>query len=115
MSAQLPDEQNPDGADLAPDRATPEPPSGRAVAVDPVDVRDLLRRALEPPRDERPPTVLPAVQQRIRVASKGRFFADGWSTSSAPRATYLVTAIVMLLVTVVLWLLLRPQELELLR
>jgi hypothetical protein len=115
MSAQLPDDQRPDGVEQEPERATKSAADERAVAVDPVDVRDLLRRALEPPRSEHPRTVLPAVQQAIRTASKGRFFADGWSTSTAPRSTYLVTAIVMLLVTVVVWVLMRPQDLELLR
>lgn len=70
------------------------------VHLDEVDVRDLLRAALEPP----PPKVakkddailLKGVQRRIRVRSKGKFYADGWSTSRSPRSTYLVTSIFML-------------------
>ena len=76
--------------------------------LDDVDVKDLLRRALDPPKGVRTPDILPAVQRRIRVESRGKFFADGWSTAVAPRSTFLVTSLVMLLVTLVLLLLLLP-------
>ena len=79
------------------------------VELDDVDVRDLLRKALSlPPASERPKTILKDVQQQIRSDSKGKFFADGWSTSEAPRATFLVTGIIMLLVALIAWLLLAP-------
>jgi hypothetical protein len=89
--------------------------SGSDAELDEVDVRDLLRRALDPPKGTRSPDILPAVQRRIRVESRGKFFADGWSTTIAPRSTYLITSVVMLLVTLALWLLLTPLGVEILR
>jgi len=85
------------------------------LALDEVDVRDLLRRALAPPRDAKRPDVLKAVQRRIRSESKGRFFSDGWSTATAPRATFLITSIVALLVTALLWLLFSPSSIDIIR
>lgn len=77
------------------------------MELDEVDVRDLLRSALEvPDPDEREMTR--RVQKRIREESRGRYFADGWSTASSPRATFLVTSAIMLLVVVVVWWLLGP-------
>jgi len=83
--------------------------------MDEVDVRDLLRRALDPPRAAKRPDILRGVQRRIRVESRGKFFADGWSTAIAPRATFLVTSLVMVLVTLLVWLLLSPSSIEVLR
>ncbi len=88
-------------------------PSAR-FELDDVDVRDLLRKALEPPTESKRPEILPGVQQRIRERSKGKFYADGWSTSSNPRATFLVTSLIMLVVIVVTWLMLSPQGLQIL-
>lgn len=79
------------------DTSAPDEGAGD-VEIDEVDVRDLLRAALEPP----PPKVkedailLKGVQKRIRVRSKGKFYSDGWSTSRSPRSTYLLTSIFML-------------------
>ncbi|MBI4701482.1 MAG: hypothetical protein HY744_10040 [Deltaproteobacteria bacterium] len=82
-----------------------------AAEIDAVDVKDLLRRALRPPA--RPAaSILRGVQRRIRQESGGRFFADGWSTATAPRATFLVTALVMLAVVALAWLWLVPIALE---
>jgi hypothetical protein len=69
------------------------------VELDEVDVRDLLRAALEPPppKPKEDAILLKGVQKRIRVRSKGKFYADGWSTSRSPRSTYLLTSIFMLL------------------
>ncbi len=92
-----------------------EPGADADIELDDVDVKDLLRRALDPPRGARSPEILPAVQRRIRVESGGKFFADGWSTTIAPRATFLVTAVVMLLVTIVLLALLAPLGVEIVR
>ena len=71
------------------------------VQLDEVDVRDLLRAALQPPppkkADKRDDAILlKGVQKRIRMRSKGKFYADGWSTSRSPRSTYLVTSIFIL-------------------
>lgn len=83
------------------------------LELDDVDIRDLLRKALDPPADEAKPDILAGVQQRIRERSKGRFYADGWSTSPAPRATFLVTSLVMLGVAVLAYWLLGPNSISL--
>ncbi len=71
-------------------------------------LRDLLRRTADlpppPPRDD----VLRGVQQRIRRRSKGKFYADGWSTRDPAKGTYLLTAAVMLLLILVLYFVLAP-------
>jgi hypothetical protein len=107
MSAQEHDERSMGGE---PDDERPED-----VELDEVDVRDLLRKALDPPAASTPPDILQGVQQRIRDRSQGKFFGDGWSTSLAPRATFLVTSLLMLLVTLVVWLLLGPVDIHVLR
>jgi hypothetical protein len=53
------------------------------------------------------PAFLRGVQKRIRTRSRGRFFADGWSTSE-PRVSYALVAIVMLLVMGVAYVVLGP-------
>jgi hypothetical protein len=83
------------------------------LELDDVDVRDLLRSALKTP-EPKPEVITEGVQRRIRERTKGRYFSDGWSTSTAPKATFLVTSILMLIVLVLAWLLLTPRGLELL-
>jgi len=80
------------------------------VEIDEVDVRDLLRAALEPPppKPKEDAVLLKGVQRRLRVRSKGKFYADGWSTSRSPRSTYLVTSIFMLLLIAFVFLVLIP-------
>lgn len=98
------------------DEKLPEPPSAEAegeepgVELDEVDVRDLLRAALEPPPPKRKEetALLKGVQQRLRVRSRGKFYADGWSTSRSPRSTYLITSIFMLILIAFVFLVLIP-------
>ena len=41
--------------------------------------------------------MLPGVQRKIRQRSRGKFYADGWSTAKhAPISTYLITSLFML-------------------
>jgi hypothetical protein len=70
-------------------------------------LRSMLRGALreEPP----PPNVLAGVQKRIRERSKGKFYADGWSTAKHPPLnTYLVTSLLMLAILGISYALLSP-------
>jgi hypothetical protein len=61
-------------------------------------VRNLLRGTLD--RAERDaPDVLRGVQRKIRQRSRGKFYADGWSTAkNPPIATYLLTSLAMLVI-----------------
>lgn len=69
----------------------------------------LLKRLLGTPKDAPPPPedFLRGVQKRIRTRLKGKFYADGWSTSS-PRVSYMLIALVMLLSVAVAYFVLGP-------
>jgi hypothetical protein len=67
-----------------------------ASVLDEVDVRELLRSALAPPKGSVAPELLQGVQRRIRTRSRGKFYGDGWSTAKSPRSTYLITSLLML-------------------
>ena len=57
---------------------------GDAEEVDDEEVRALVRRALSPEALTKDvPDLLGGVQKRIRRRSRGKFFADGWSTGQA--------------------------------
>jgi hypothetical protein len=63
-------------------------PEGQAV-------RALLKRSLA--RDaEDAPNLLPGVQRRLRKRSRGKFFADGWSTANT-RTSYILVGLSTLL------------------
>lgn len=86
-----------------------EPSATRDPArLDEVDVRALLRAALRPPPGRVAPDLLGGVQRRLRVRSRGKFYGDGWSTARAPRSTYLVTSVLMLLVLAIVYVVLIP-------
>jgi hypothetical protein len=71
-------------------------------------MRSLLRGALS--ADEPAPTkVLRGVQKKIRQRSRGKFYAEGWSTARHPPVyTYLLTAALMLVVLFVMYAVLVP-------
>jgi hypothetical protein len=70
--------------------------SDEALAEQEKAMRSLLSAA-SIPRPASAPDLLPAVQRKIRRRSKGKFFADGWSTSQM-RVSYALIAVVMLIV-----------------
>ncbi len=53
--------------------------------------------------------VVEAVQRKIRMRSRGRFFSDGWSTE-ASTVPYVLLALVMLFATALAWFLLGPSS-----
>jgi hypothetical protein len=83
------------------------------------DVRDshddeaiskLLKKSFheEAPEAEPPKaSILPSVQRKLRQRSKGKFYGDGWSTSSS-KLNYALVAIVMLVVIAVCYMALGP-------
>lgn len=76
--------------------------------LDDDEVRSLLRQAMSVDRSK-PPRVLPGVQRKLRERSRGKFYADGWSTGRSPRSTYFVTSLVMLLILVAMYFALVPM------
>jgi hypothetical protein len=88
-----------------------EPPvpndSGEGEAV-----RELVRRALKTDALAKDaPDILRGVQRRIRLRSRGKFFADGWSTSQG-RQTHLLVALVTLLLAAVAYFVLVPMDIH---
>lgn len=102
--------------DQAPTRGSSDPssdpmneaPTSSAVIIDDVDLKDALRGALRPPAGSVAPNLLKGVQRKLRVRSRGKFYGDGWSTAESPKTTYLITAIVMLVLIAVLFFALVP-------
>ena len=76
--------------------------------LDDVDMKDLLRAALRPAPGAQLPELLPAVQKKIRIRSRGKFYGDGWSTARTPRSTYLFTSLLMLVIIALIFVVLVP-------
>jgi hypothetical protein len=77
---------------------------------DPEDqaVRALLKRSLA--RDAQDaPNLLPGVQRRLRKRSRGKFFADGWSTANT-RTSYALIGLSTLLLVALAYLALTMVE-----
>lgn len=71
-------------------------------------VKELVRGALSSPSVP-PPDLTQGVQRRIRARSRGKFYADGWSTAKHPPVnTYLVTSVMMLALLCAIYALLHP-------
>ncbi|MCS6898294.1 MAG: hypothetical protein RMJ98_01260 [Myxococcales bacterium] len=83
----------------APETHEPEEPPPNS---DPL--KHLLRRAAEMPVPPPRTDLLKGVQSRLRVRSRGKFYADAWSTREEnPRSTYLITAALMLLLLLLVY------------
>ena len=98
------------------------------AAVDEVELpafSALLKRSLQvsssdapaseaPEKDdvERDRLLLASLQKKLRQRSKGKFYADGWSTSQS-RVNYALVAGVMLVVIVAVYLALGPMGISL--
>jgi hypothetical protein len=101
------EQELPEGA--GEDGSSTDPATG--VILDDVDVRDLLRRALDDGRTASSGSeITRGVQRRLREQTRGQFFADRWSTSSSPRGVYLVTTVLMLLIIAMAYMLLAPMQ-----
>jgi hypothetical protein len=99
------EEETKDALDAPPDDEPP--PSDAELEAQEQAMRDLLAKAKV--REEPAPSapILPAVQRKIRKRSKGKFFADGWSTE-ASRVSYGLVAVLMLVVLAIAYFALGP-------
>ena len=72
-------------------------------------MRALLKRSIEAATPAAPsdPNILRGVQRKIRQRSRGKFFADGWSTSQS-RVSYALVAAIMLVIIAVAYFALGP-------
>ena len=71
----------------------------------------LVKRSLAKPEVRHDPTFLRGVQRRLRARSRGKFFADGWSTSEG-RVSPLSIAVAMLLLVVLAYFALGPIAIQ---
>jgi hypothetical protein len=86
--------------ELPPEDAMDEGPDKDPMAA-------LLKRSLER-SDVRPPPLVKGVQARLRKRSRGKFYADGWSTTNI-RVQYALIATVMLVFAAVAYFALGPS------
>jgi hypothetical protein len=87
-----------------------QPPSEETGDRDSKDERALaalIKRGAEASLPKEAPDLLGGVQRKLRQRSKGKFYADGWSTTGA-RLNYTLIALVMLLVITVAYFALGP-------
>ena len=71
-------------------------------------IRALLKRSMEAGASTvSSPDLLRGVQKKLRQRSKGKFYADGWSTSQS-RINYAVVALLMLVFIAVAYFALGP-------
>jgi hypothetical protein len=73
----------------------------------------LLKRSLAPAAlgTTKQPSILRGVQRRIRKRSRGKFFADGWSTTDA-RVSHALIAGAMLLILIIAYFALGPTGMQ---
>ena len=72
-------------------------------------IRALLKRSSDAgPAAAPQPDLLRGVQKKIRTRSKGKFYADGWSTSQS-RINYGLVAVAMLVVIAIAYFALGPM------
>ena len=75
-------------------------------------MRELVKRAFSSDTLAKDtPDILRGVQRRIRTRSRGKFFADGWSTTQA-RQAYLLVAVVTLLLAAIAYYALVPMDIR---
>jgi hypothetical protein len=67
-------------------------------------MRALLKRSFEEPPE---PVLLRGVQKKLRRRSKGKFYADGWSTTQS-KVSYALVAVIMLVLIAVVYFVLGP-------
>jgi hypothetical protein len=83
-----------------------EEPSAADAEELTADLRSALKGGAS---EEAPPDVLAGFQKKLRERSGGKFYEDGWSTSRhPPKATYLITSLMMLAVLGIIYALLAP-------
>lgn len=103
--------------------ASPELDAGEVEAVEVPALSALLKRSLAVPEPEpttgaakdesdRDRALLVGVQKKLRQRSKGKFYADGWSTTHS-RVNYALVAGVMLVVIVAVYWAMGPMGISL--
>lgn len=67
----------------------------------------LLKSALaEPPARKK--SLLPKIQERIRIRTRGRYYRDRWSTARDPVSLILMVALLILILAAAVFLVMQP-------
>jgi hypothetical protein len=85
----------------------PPTEAGERDSKDEQALAALLRRTAESGAPKDHPDLLRGVQKKLRQRSRGKFYADGWSTANT-RLNYALVALVMLLIILVAYFALGP-------
>ncbi len=75
-------------------------------------LKSLLKRSLGADEGVKERALLLGVQRKLRQRSKGKFYADGWSTSQS-RVNYALVAVIMLVTIVAVYFALGPMGISL--
>jgi hypothetical protein len=86
---------------------TPPAGAGERESKDEQALAALLKRTAEASMPKAQPDLLQGVQRKLRQRSKGKFYADGWSTANT-RLNYALIALVMLVIILVAYFALGP-------
>lgn len=70
-------------------------------------IRSLLKKSFVEPQNVKVPDLVTGVQRKLRKRSRGKFYADGWSTTSS-KANYALVAVAMLLIVALAYFVLGP-------
>ncbi len=70
-------------------------------------IRNLLKKSFVEPRNAKVPDLVTGVQRKLRKRSRGKFYADGWSTTSS-KVNYALVAVAMLLIVALAYFVLGP-------
>jgi hypothetical protein len=82
-------------------------PMSTADDVGAESIRRLVQKSSR--LDEASPNLVLGFQRKLRARSRGKFYADGWSTSREPPImTYLITSLLMLALIFAAYATMRP-------
>jgi hypothetical protein len=108
--SQRPNDPRNEGPNASQTATGEEPVPDDLDLPDDQEVRELVRRALSPEALSKDvPDLLGGVQKRIRRRSRGKFFADGWSTGQA-RLGYILIALSTLVLVLIAYYALGPMD-----
>lgn len=83
------------------------PPGDTTDDMDAQSIRALIQKSSR--LDHEAPDLVAGFQRKLRARSRGKFYADGWSTSKEPPImTYLITSLLMLAMVFAAYAVMRP-------
>ena len=112
MSEQHEEDEKPDEPGQSEGLADEDAPALKALLRRSLAVSESTGAEAEKHEGEKEKLLLASVQRKLRQRSKGKFYADGWSTTQS-RVNYALVAGVMLVVIVAVYLAMGPTGISL--